>query len=192
MTAIGKKRKFIKANVKHENAGYLIESSKRNFEQEILKSVFNGFDVGEINHSQKFYSNFMPFVSQQVTERLKSFFSSRLDHTGFKPPVSLQADKGKNVHRSRQFTSVLTVVPESPKLLTYIYLGQPVVKSHDGPGVTRSIIDELILGISKEIMWKVEALMDNIFILAFLHILQKLSIFRTNLFVRGIFSIREV
>ena len=192
MTAIGKKRKFIKANVKHENAGYLIESSKRNFEQEILKSVFNGFDVGEINHSQKFYSNFMPFVSQQVTERLKSFFRSRLDHTGFKPPVIFQADKGKNVHRSRQFTSVLTVVPESPKLLTYIYLGQPVVKSHDGPGVTRSIIDELILGISKEIMWKVEALMDNIFILAFLHILQKLSIFRTNLFVRGILSIREV
>ena len=96
-----------------------------------------------LNHSSEFYTNFMPFVSEQVTERLKSFFSSRLDHTGFKPPVSLQADKGKNVHRSRQFTSVLTVVPESPKLLTYIYLGQPVVKSHDGPGVTRSIIDEL-------------------------------------------------
>ena len=114
MTAIGKKRKFIKANVKHENAGYLIESSKRNFEQEILKSVFNGLDVGEINHSQKFYSNFMPFVSQQVTERLKSFFSSRLDHTGFKPPVNLQVDKVINVHRTRQFTSVVTVVPNLP------------------------------------------------------------------------------
>ena len=118
---------------------YLIGSSKRNFEQETLKSVLNGLDVG----GSMFYSSFIPFVSEQVTERLKSFFSSRLDHTGFKPPVSLQADKGKNVHRSRQFTSVLTVVPESPKLLTYIYLGQPVVKSHDGPGVTRSIIDEL-------------------------------------------------
>ena len=144
------------------------------------------------NHSSEFYSNFMPFVSEQVTERLKSFFSSRLDHTGFKPPVNFQADKGTNVHRSRQFTSVIIAVPESPKLLTYIYLDQPVVKSHDGPGVTRSIIDELILGISKEIMWKVEALMDNIFILAFLHILQKLSIFRTNLYVRGMLSIRMV
>ena len=50
----------------------------------------------------------------------------------------------------------------------------------------------LILGISKEIMWKVEALMDNIFILAFLHILQKLSIIRTNLFVRRMLSIRVV
>ena len=85
----------------------------------------------------------MPFISQQVTERLKSFFSSGLDHTGCKPPVNLQADKGKNVHRTRQFISVGLVVPESPKLLTYIYLGQPVVKSHDCPGVTRSIIDEL-------------------------------------------------
>ena len=50
----------------------------------------------------------------------------------------------------------------------------------------------LILGISKEIKWKVEGLMDNIFILTFLHILQNLSSFRNNLFVRGIFSIREV
>ena len=85
----------------------------------------------------------MPFVSEQVTERLKSFFSSRLDHTGFKLPVNLQSDKGINVHRARQFTSVVVVVPESPKLLTYIYLCQPVVKSDDGPGVTRSIINEL-------------------------------------------------
>ena len=65
-------------------AGYLIGSSKRNFEQETLKSVLNGLDVGGTNHSSEFYSNFMPFVSEQVTERLKSFFSSRLDHTVFK------------------------------------------------------------------------------------------------------------
>ena len=89
------------------------------------------------------HSNFMSFVSEQVTERLKTFFSSRLEHTGFKTPVNLQADKGTNVHITRQFTSVVTVVPESPKLLTYIYLGQPVVKNHDGLGVTQSIIDEL-------------------------------------------------
>ena len=38
---------------------------------------------------------------------------------------------------------MVIAVSESPKLLTYIYLDQPVVKSHDGPGVTRSIIDEL-------------------------------------------------
>ena len=43
-----------------------------------------------------------------------------------------------------------------------------------------------ILEISKQIKWKVEVLIDNIFILAFLHI------FRTNLFVREILFTREV
>ena len=41
---------------------------------------------------------------------------------------------------------------------------------------------KLILGISREIKWKMEALKDNSFILAFLYILQMLSIFRTNSF----------
>ena len=37
----------------------------------------------------------MPIVSEQVTESIKSSFSSRLDHTGFKPPVNLQSKKGQ-------------------------------------------------------------------------------------------------
>ena len=86
----------------------------RNFGQEILNFALNGLDVHEINHSSELYSNFMPLVSEQVTERLKSFFSSRLDHTGFKPPVNLQVDKVINVHRTRQFTSLVTVVPNLP------------------------------------------------------------------------------
>ena len=32
---------------------------------------------------------------------------------------------------------------ESQDLLTNIYLGQPVVKNYDGPGIWQSIIDEL-------------------------------------------------
>ena len=54
------------------------------------------------------------FFSEQVTERLKGFFNSRLDHTGFKPPVNLQADKGKNIHRTRQSKSVVQVFPNFP------------------------------------------------------------------------------
>ena len=87
MTIIGKKSKIIKKNVNHENAigmliarlcyiDYLIGSSKINFEQEIWKSVLNGFDVDDINHSSELYSKFMPF----------RFFSSRLEHTWCKPP----------------------------------------------------------------------------------------------------------
>ena len=124
-------------------AGYKIGSSKRNFENEILKCVLNGLDVGDINHSKEFYSNFMPFVSKEIEQRLTDYFGQRLEQTGFLPPVNVQADKGTSVHRTRQFTSIITVVPGSPELLTNIYLGQPVVKSHDGPGVTTSITAEL-------------------------------------------------
>ena len=58
-----------------------------------------------------------------------------------------------------------------------MYLGQPVVKSHDGPCVTRSITDELNSWDIQEIKGKIDALMDNIFILALLHILQRPPIF---------------
>ena len=55
----------------------------------------------------------------------------------------MQADKGTNCHRTRQFTSVVTIIPESPNLLNVIYLGQPVVKNHDGFGISESINTEL-------------------------------------------------
>ena len=35
-------------------AGYIIGSSKRKFEQQTLKSVLNGLDVGDINHISEF------------------------------------------------------------------------------------------------------------------------------------------
>ena len=61
-------------------AAYLIRSSKKNFEQEILKFILNVLDVGEINHSSEFCSK--QFDSEQVTKRLKSFFRSYLNHIG--------------------------------------------------------------------------------------------------------------
>ena len=123
--------------------GYLIRSSKINFQQEILKSVSNRLHVGDVGHSSKVYSKFMPFVSEQVTEWTKSFSSCRVDHTRCNLPVNLQTNKGTNVHRTRQFTSMVTFVMESPKLLTYIYLSQPAVKSHDRRSVTQGIIYKL-------------------------------------------------
>ena len=60
-----------------------------------------------------------------------------------KHPLNILADKGTNCHRTRQFTMVVVVVPDSPQLLTPIYLGQPVVKQHDGAGIAQSIVSEL-------------------------------------------------
>ena len=62
----------------------------------------------------------MPHVSNEVSGRVKKFFESRLEHTGFRPSLNIQADEGTNFHRTRQFTSVVTIVPESPNLLSVI------------------------------------------------------------------------
>ena len=44
-------------------AGYLIAPSKINFEQEIVKSILKGLDVGDINHSSELHSKFLSFIS---------------------------------------------------------------------------------------------------------------------------------
>ena len=53
----------------------------------------------------------MAFVSEQVTEKLQSFFSSRLDHTGFKPPVDLQADKGTDQDNLHPWSQLFRNLP---------------------------------------------------------------------------------
>ena len=117
-------------------------NSKRHFETEILKAVLNGVDMGDINHSDQFVRKFRPFVRREIHEKTKQFLNSRLEQTGFYPAMNISADKGTNVHRSRQFTTAKCCVPNSPNLINSIFLGEPVVKHHDGPGVTESIKHE--------------------------------------------------
>ena len=99
--------------------------------------------IKNINYSKDFYSCFRPFVINEVRHCVNKYFSSRLPQTRFPPPLNLQADKGTNCRRTRQFTSIVTVVPDSKDLLTNIYLSQPVVKLDDDPSISWSIIDEL-------------------------------------------------
>ena len=117
--------------------------SKQSFEIEVVKAVKIGADMGDINHSKNFVDKFRPYVSDEVHKRTASFLTTRLVQTGYLPPLNIQADKGTNVHRTRQFLSVITVIPDSDCLLGCIYVGQPVVKAHDGHGVTVSINEGL-------------------------------------------------
>lgn len=77
-------------------AGYQSGMSSRGYEKEILKAKLNGLDIGDINHSKEFYSNFRHFVANEVTHCLSSYFTSPLQQTGFLPPVNVQADKRTN------------------------------------------------------------------------------------------------
>ena len=67
-----------------------------------------------------------------------------MQQTVFLQPVNVQADKGTNVHRTRQFASVIAIVPDSDASICFVYLGQPVVKDHSGKGIAQSILDQIL------------------------------------------------
>ena len=100
-------------------------------------------DMGDLNHSYNFPAKFRPFVAREFQTRMATFLTSRLPQTGYLPPLNIGADKGTNRHRTRQFLTALTVVPDADELLQPIYIGQPVVKNHNGQGVALSIKDGL-------------------------------------------------
>ena len=118
-------------------------SSMRSFEKEVVKAVFNGTDLGDLNHSRRFPDKFREFVAAEVRKRTVGFLGTRLPKTGFLPAVNVQADKGTTVHNTRQFTTVTTITPGSASLLSVDYLGQPIVGNHTGAGVAESIVEEL-------------------------------------------------
>ena len=118
--------------------------SYRSFEKEILKATQNGCDMGDLNHSFQFPRDFQPFVAEQIHSRTVTFLSTRMQQTGFLPPVNVQADKGTSIHRTRQFTSVFTTVPDSDTPICFLYLGQPVIKDHSGKGILQSIVNQIL------------------------------------------------
>ena len=133
----------------------------------------------------------MPFVPEQASEQLKNSLALAwaipgANHHGISRTIRGQmfTEQG-SLHQWSQVIWILS------QLITYKYLCQPTVKSHDALVLPEVSLMNLIIGIYSQIKWKVEAL-HNVFILAFLSILQKLSIVWTNLFVRGFVSMREV
>ena len=99
--------------------------------------------MGDLNHSDQFPRKFRPFVKREIHNRTKKFLNTKLEQTGFEPALNISADKGTNVHRSRQFTTVEACIPDSPNLINSVFLGHPVVKQHAGVDVTASIENEL-------------------------------------------------
>ena len=99
--------------------------------------------MGDLNHSKNFPDKYRPYVASEIKKKKVQFLSTRLPQTGFLPAICLQADKGTTVHNTRQFTTVAVIVPGSEALITIIYLGQPIVKSHSGRGVAESMGEEL-------------------------------------------------
>ena len=97
------------------------------YEYDVLMLKKSGAVVGELNHSRKFPPAFRASVCKAVNRRVVKFIKTPLDQTGFLPPVGISADKGTYKHRSRQFLSVVVIMPGGNNLLEVLSCGQPVV-----------------------------------------------------------------
>ena len=110
----------------------------------LLLQSMNELDVGEINHSEQFPAKFLPYVAEEVEHRLNSFLHNRLEQTGFRPVGKVIADKATFKHRTRQFVSFVTVVPNSTDLIQPIFLDIHVVTAgHTGLAIAKSLFDLL-------------------------------------------------
>ena len=87
-----------------------------------------------------FAKNFLPDVSNTVRNRLKAFTNNVLIQTGFQPSLKSIAYKTTWKHRTRQFIMFVTIVLDSDQLIQTLYLGHPIIKSHNGQCVADSII----------------------------------------------------
>ena len=118
--------------------------SRRMFAKEILKATLNGCDMGDYNNSHYFFDEFRKQVAKEVKKSVHFFLHNKTKQTGFLPPLNIQADKGTNVHRSRQFTTCAAVMPGSTDLIVNIYIGQPIVKNHTADGLASSIAEQIL------------------------------------------------
>ena len=132
-------------------AYYLLKAGRpdTDFTTLIYLHSVNGCDVGDINHSFNFVPQFLKHVAQVIEDRLKRFLCTRTVQTGFKPPVKIVADKATWQHQTRQIIGIVTVIGDADQPLQAMVLGSPVVKSHNGRGVTdniTSVTDQFVSG----------------------------------------------
>ena len=105
--------------------------------------LLNCVEIGDFIHSRKFHWKFLPYVANQVEERTNSFLRSKLPQTGFRPCGKVSADEATHKHRTRQFVSFFTVVPESKSLVYSKFSDLAVVQAHRGSDIKESIVNVL-------------------------------------------------
>ena len=76
-----------------------------------------GVDIGDLNHSTSFVSNWAPVCAEVVDRQLKDFLVAPMIQTGQRPPVKILGDKGTWKHNTRMMSGLTTVVPDLPSLI---------------------------------------------------------------------------
>ena len=98
-----------------------------------------GADCGDLNHSSKFVTSLLPFLSKAVEDRVHRLLNTPMVATGCLPPVNIMADKATEKRDSRHLIGALTYNPGGPTLYKAIFLGCPLCDKGSGDHLTKSI-----------------------------------------------------
>ena len=128
---------------------YLLKKGRPDDDYEALIHILakSGNDVGDLNHSHNMVAKFSPVLGSTIKNRVKGYFGSRLPQTGKQPPAKILCDKATWKHATRNIIGLLTVVPDSPKLIVPMFVGAPICAKGDGVSVrdnTVSVTDQYI------------------------------------------------
>ena len=90
------------------------------YEDQVSLLALLGVDVGELNHSRKFLAKFIPYLSNNINEKIKSFLCTPMIQTGLRPALKITADKATYCHHTRQFVGGITVIPGADEVIQCI------------------------------------------------------------------------
>ena len=100
------------------------------YEEGILVLKRAKANVGQLNHSRKFPSAFLPNVAKEVERN--SLHTSAADWSQA-ATCALSGDKATYKHKSRQFLGDVTTSPGGENFLETLSFGQPIVKEGSAP-----------------------------------------------------------
>ena len=107
----------------------------------VYLSATGGSDCGDINHSFRLVSKFLPYLAKALRRRMKKMLGTRLVSTGALPPVNLIADKATHQRETRQLVGCITVNPGGEELLVAILLGIPKCAGGSGEDLCSNILE---------------------------------------------------
>ena len=116
--------------------------------------TLSNIDIGEINHSRTFITNFINCVYDIVCQRLTQFLDKELPCTGKPSPVAILVDKSTHKHDTKQPTLIRTVALKKGNIFSNFFIDHPIVLDNSGLGCT----DLFLKSIYSKLKWSTSKL----------------------------------
>ena len=116
--------------------------------------TLSNIDIGEINHSRTFITNFINCVYDVVCQRLTQFLDKELPCTGKPSPVAILVDKSTHKHDTKQSTLIGIVALKKGNIFSNFFIDHPIVLDNSGLGCT----DLFLKSIYSKLKWSTSKL----------------------------------